>query len=68
VAVLPLADAVPDDPLLELPRVLVVPFDFLDEVELVTPLMTLGALGVGVVVQYHLPFAKAQAWPSLAVL
>lgn len=28
--------------------------------------MTLGALGVGLVVQYHLPLANAQAWPSAA--
>jgi hypothetical protein len=29
--------------------------------------ITLGALGVGIVVQYQLPFASAQACPSLAV-
>lgn len=28
---------------------------------------TFAALGVGVVVQYHLPFASAQAWSSFAV-
>ncbi len=29
--------------------------------------MTLAVLGVGLVVQYHLLFASAHAWPSLAV-
>lgn len=32
----------------------------------VVPLTVLAAFGVGVVVQYHLPSAKAQARPSLA--
>lgn len=39
---------------------------FDDPILEVVPLTVLAALGVGVVVQYHLPSANAQARPSLA--
>ena len=38
-----------------------------DLLEVVGVDTVLAALGVAIVVQYHLPLASAQAWPSLAV-
>lgn len=55
-ALVVLVDAVFD---LELPR--------LKELVVSGVLITFWALGVGVDVQYHVPLANAQAWPSLAL-
>lgn len=41
---------------------------FLDFLAATGSLIRLAAFGVGDIVQYHLPLAKAQVWPSLALI
>jgi hypothetical protein len=59
------------DVLADLAVLLVADFAFAEEVVFfavaVIVVTELAALGVGVVVQYHLPLANVQAWSSLAV-